>query len=131
MPSALRPPVLLLCSLALCLGGCSRNDTECLARLGRKLAERAEQASEEIAGKLDLDWKIAAADAGIARRVEQRLRWDRFLADAGLEVRGTGAEVELLGTVRTEQQRQRAIKLAESTVGVEKVSADALQATEP
>jgi hypothetical protein len=49
--------------------GCSRQDTECLGRIGRKLLDRAQAASEEIGGKLDLGWK--KKEPAVEERVEQ------------------------------------------------------------
>jgi osmotically-inducible protein OsmY len=51
-----------------------------------------------------------------------RLRWDKGLAGTAVQVDtpGTGV-VRLQGTVADDQQRRRAVDLAESTQGVEKV----------
>jgi osmotically-inducible protein OsmY len=122
---------LVWCCLCLLVAGCSRQDTECLARLGRKLVQRAQSTAEEIGGKLELGWKSSREEPGVLERVEQRLRGDKFLATESIEVLGNEVEVQLRGTVKTAQQRERALRLVESTVGVERVSADALRALEP
>jgi osmotically-inducible protein OsmY len=51
-----------------------------------------------------------------------RLRWDKGLAGTAVQVDtpGTGV-VRLQGIVADDQQRRRAVDLAESTQGVEKV----------
>jgi hypothetical protein len=118
---------LFLCSLGLSLGGCNRQDTECLARLGRKLLDRAQHAQEEIGGKLDLGWKT---ELSLQERVSQRLRFEKLLADTRIDVKASETEVELRGTVSTPEQRQRALDVAEATLGVEKVT-DSLQLKEP
>jgi osmotically-inducible protein OsmY len=50
------------------------------------------------------------------------LQWDKTLADTTIDVAVTDKEVELRGTIRRDEQRRRAIELAESTVGVERVT---------
>jgi len=40
--------------MALGLAGCNRQDTDCLARLGRKLLDRTQEATQEIRDRLDL-----------------------------------------------------------------------------
>jgi osmotically-inducible protein OsmY len=116
--------ILGLCLLA---GGCSRQDTDYLARIGRKLRERAEAAACEIGGKLDVSRKVAASDT--AQRVNQRLAGDKSLAGARIEALGE-TQLELRGSVQSPRQRLRAVELAESTVGVEKVT-DSLQLADP
>ena len=58
----------------------------------------------------------------MAGRVSARLRWDKSLVDAKIEVSEAGTTVELKGTVGEPAQKQRALELAESTAGVEKVT---------
>jgi osmotically-inducible protein OsmY len=111
--------------LLLLAAGCSRQDTECLARIGRKLADKA-HAAADVVGKADVGWK--RADLTVTERVSQRLRTEKLLEGITIDVRGD-TEVELRGAVQTAQQRQRALDLAESTTGVEKVT-DSLQISE-
>ena len=114
------------CLLAVALAGCGRQDTDCLSRVGRKLLDRTQCATHGLRGKLDLGLPAG----GLQERVQQRLRADRALAETAIEVTAQGAEVELKGTVKTRDQRMRAVDLAETTVGVEKLS-DVLQVSEP
>ncbi len=67
-------------------------------------------------------WNEDALDA----RVSQRLRWDKSLADSPIQVNVSANVVKLTGNVTDLAQRRRAVELAESTVGVEKVI-DALE----
>jgi hypothetical protein len=112
--------------LIVALAGCNRQDTDCLSRVGRKLLDRAHGATHDLRGKLD----FGLSAAGVQERVQQRLRADKALAETAIEVTGQGAEVELKGTVKTRDQRMRAVDLAETTVGVEKLT-DVLQVSEP
>jgi osmotically-inducible protein OsmY len=125
------------CLLGLFLGGCSRQDTECLASLGRKLVEKAQLTATRVGDKLELGW---ARDGAQEKRgpgescvecVEQRLRADKFLAGTRIEVLGNEKELQLRGTTKTPLQRQRAIEQAETTPGVKKVSAELLRVVEP
>src|SRR5262249_27032909 len=62
-------------------------------------------------------WDDMALDA----RVATRLRWDKMLVQAQIEVKATGGVIELKGTVPGEEYRQRALELAGATVGVTRV----------
>jgi hypothetical protein len=115
-----------VCLLVVALAGCNRQDTDCLSRVGRRLLDRAHGATQELRGKLDVGLPVT----GVQERVQQRLRADKALAETAIEVTGQGAEVELKGMVKTRDQRTRAVDLAETTVGVEKLS-DVLQVSEP
>jgi len=102
-------------------GGCTRQDTESLSNIGRKIMERASAATAPYRQKL-VDFKSANASLdSIQDRVTCRLRWEKVLADTPIEVVASGAEIELKGTVKSLEQRTRAVEIAESTMGVERV----------
>ena len=111
---------LLAAGLALGLAGCNRQDTDTLARLGRKVLDRTHGATQEMRDRLDL--RATAPEPALADRVQARLRWDRALADTAIAVTGHDREVALTGSVRTPDQRARAVELAETTAGVEKLT---------
>jgi hypothetical protein len=111
------PGPLLWLLLLLPLNGCSRQDTEALARLGKKLATRSEIVTDELRNLAISSWQ-GDADFNLESRVAARLRWDKQLLDTPLEVHATGDVVELQGKVRDLEQRRRAVMLAESTTGV-------------
>lgn len=117
-------PVLAL--FVLSLAGCSRSDSECLARIARKVSGRIGDATAEIRDSLGTGWQDVCGELGVEARVTARLRWDKALADAAIEVKLQDGEIELKGTIKDEAQRQRALDIAGSTSGVEKV-ADHLQ----
>jgi osmotically-inducible protein OsmY len=111
----------LLCGLALIIAGCSKGDTERLARVGRKITEKVEANTND---RLNTGWQSFRANMkenGLTARVSTRLRWDSMLADTPIDVEASGGIVTLSGTVANLEQRRRAVALAESTVGVEKV----------
>ena len=110
---------MLLGLCAIC-GGCSRQDTERLGSIGRKVMERAGAATASCREKIDGLKGSGAADS-LQDRVALRLRWEKVLADAPIEVVVNGNEIELKGTVKTAEQRSRAVELAESTAGVLRV----------
>ncbi len=109
--------MILVCAA---VGGCSRKDTESLASIGRKLADRAGAATAGCREKLD-GLKSAGGAASVQDKVTRRLRWEKVLADAVIEVVANGDEMELKGTVKNAEQRTRATELAETTVGVGRV----------
>lgn len=106
--------------LLLVAGGCNKQDTEALTRIGKKMVARADAVRGEIKTSAASGW-IGAADATVESRVALRLKWDRQLAETALEVTPLERGVELRGKVRNLEQRRRAVMLAESTAGVEGV----------
>jgi osmotically-inducible protein OsmY len=107
--------------LLMVLTGCNRQDTDALSRMGRKINARARSTADEVSSKLDLPWPTAPKEPSLQEKVHDRLRWDSTLNGSKLEVRVNEKEVELRGTVRSPQQKQRAVELAETVLGVEKV----------
>jgi osmotically-inducible protein OsmY len=110
--------------LALSLAGCSTDDTERLARIGRKMAEKVQALTDDTGDRFHTGWQSFRAnldDSGLDARVSTRLRWDKALADTPIQVEATGGVVTLKGTVTELEQRQRAVALAGSTLGVEQV----------
>ncbi len=102
-------------------GACNRQDTECLGSIGRKVMVRAGTATAPFREKID-SLKIARPVLDtLQEKVSARFRWEKVLADLTLEVVVTGNEIELKGIVKTAEQRSRAVELAESTTGVERV----------
>ena len=122
--------VLVLASLT---GGCSNEDAERMARVGHKLAARAEALSADQADDFSKGWQIVRTswrETTLAGRVAARLRWDKKLADCQIQALTSGSNVELKGTVRDAEQRRRAIDLAEATTGADKVT-DSLEVAAP
>ena len=105
--------------------GCNRQDTECLSRIGRKLAAQAKAGTGEVGGKIDLSW-AGKREPGLQDKIQDRLRFENTLTDVTFEVRVKDKEVDLKGSVKSPLQRQRAIELVETVAGVEKVNADIL-----
>lgn len=104
---------------------CNRQDADRLARVGRKAAGKVEGLTggapdrlAETCQALRTGWDEVALDA----RVSARLRWDKGLAGAHVEVHASGGGVELVGKVANANQRGRAVELAQATVGVEEVT---------
>jgi len=111
-----------LVALGLCAqAGCNRGDTDALARIGRKLADRTGGATAGLRDKLQGLKSATGPGDGLQERVNYRLRWEKVLADATIEVAVSGKEIELKGSVKNAEQRTRAVELAESTAGVERV----------
>jgi osmotically-inducible protein OsmY len=115
---------LLLGLLLVLVGGCSQGDAERLSRVARVAGQKIESSTGTsrdrfIAGihtmQNDLD------GLNLETRVSARLHWDRTLSEAEVEVHAEGSEVKLSGKLRDAEQRRRAVELANSTVGVEKV----------
>jgi hypothetical protein len=105
--------------------GCGKDDADGLARVGGHVATRFDDLTGNARGKLGDSWDAARgcwAASALDGRVTTRLRWDKALAGAGVQVSGAGpGAVRLSGTVADKAQHDRAVELAQSTVGVEKV----------
>lgn len=104
--------------LGLVLAGCNNQDNERLSRMGRAAANRLEAAGDD-AGLAGLRTRLD--DATVGSRVSARIRWDKSMEGAQVQVLSQAGEVQLKGTVVDARQRQRAIDIANSTVGAENV----------
>lgn len=122
-----RRPIKIALGMAVVGGGLAtakRSDADILARAGASAAERVSAvapASTVLAGPL-----AAFSPAGVlpvAERVRLRLDTDRHLAGARLTVLPGSApgEVKVRGMAAGHAQRMRALDLAGSTAGVERV----------
>lgn len=112
--------------LAVTATGCTEQDAGAMTRIGKKLAGVAGDLKEHLGS----GWQGVYGGMGVEARVAARLHWDKSLSDASIHVKATGAEVELKGTVQTQEQKRRAVDLAETTAGVERVD-DALELNGP
>jgi osmotically-inducible protein OsmY len=115
--------------IALSMAGCNSDDADQLAKVARTSRTKIQQmtggAPDRLAGSIDAmraNWNEIALDT----RVALRLRWDKDLEGTAIEVHANNGVVELGGTVTKMTQRQRAVQLARTTVGVTEV-VDALQ----
>jgi hypothetical protein len=112
----------LACALILLASaGCQKSDTETLSRLGRKLAERGQTTLAEVRTRLDIKWAPPALEPTLEDRIRLRLRYDVDLCELPIDLKVEGAQVELSGKVKTAEQKNRAVVLAETTKGVERI----------
>ena len=123
-----------LAGLGLAVGtiGCSNEDPDHLARVAKCVAAKSEGLTGD-ADKTLTGWQALQANLDeltLDARVSARLRWDKDLAATPIQVQVRDGAVELKGTVRDLQQRRRAVELAQSTVGADKV-VDRLEVTSP
>lgn len=95
---------------------------EAVEGIKRGISSASEQARQRFA-----QIKQSVRNMGVEARIYSRLHWDKDLADAplDLEVRDGGTAI-VRGTVRTQEARQKAIRLANDTVGVVKVEDELL-----
>lgn len=101
--------------------GCVKQDTEILSRVGRTLAEKSKTSTTGLRERLPFRITTGMNEPTLTERVQQRLANDKQLAAVKFEIQANGAEVELKGAVEREEQKRRAVDLAETTQGVEKV----------
>jgi osmotically-inducible protein OsmY len=114
---------LILC-LALTICGCGQ-DADRLARIFHKTAAKFSGLTEGLRDRLHNGWgamRGSVSETSLDSRVALRLRWDTEMAGAEVEVRLTGpGTVELNGIVADLTQHRRAVELANTTTGVERV----------
>ncbi len=99
--------------------GCDRSDADKLARVGWKVTEKVQALVPDrtpFGGPLP-----GARQPGLEDRVRERFKFDRYLTAQPIEVTAEGGGVRLRGQVDDEVLKRRAVEIAESTVGVEKV----------
>jgi osmotically-inducible protein OsmY len=102
--------------VAVALAGCSREDGERLARVGRLAGEKVRDIAPARTPVGDLN-----PEATPAGRVRLRLRTDASLAGQPIQVIEAPDGVHLQGRVGSPEQRDWAAKLAEETAGVSAV----------
>ena len=115
--------------LALVPCGCETQDREHLDRIARKVAAKVSNLTEGTDSRLQAGWQAFRGDLDeltLDLRVAARIRWDKSLQGAKIEVAVHEGVIDLKGTVRDADQRRRAVELAEQTVGADKVN-DALE----
>ena len=95
------------------LVGCSREDGERLARVGRLAGEKVRDAAPAKTPLGDLN-----PEATPVGRVRARIRLDASLADQPIQVADGADGIHLRGRVATAEQAEWASKLARETTGV-------------
>jgi osmotically-inducible protein OsmY len=115
-----------LCGLlALSLCGCSEVDTERLARIWHKVGLHVQALTVGAQHRLSSGWSAfkdrSDSPAALRDRITARLRLDKSLAESSIEIDVSGATVTLRGELENGAARQRAVELAQTTVGVEQV----------
>jgi hypothetical protein len=133
------------------VGGCGSDDTDRLGRIGRKTMVRCDELTANLRGKVmagvdavrsnlphpplaarteppapaPLPPSTPAASLPVTpldARVLWRIRWDKALAGADVQVESpSGGVVKLRGIVNDLGRQRRALELAESTEGVDRV----------
>ncbi len=108
--------------LALLAAGCEGQDADRLARIGRKVADRLLAPGSYDPGRPADSLQSIRGGLGefaVDAKVAARLRWDKELEGARIQVGAVGAgTVRLTGTVPSFEAHQRAVNLARATSGV-------------
>jgi osmotically-inducible protein OsmY len=120
-----RPWVFLVAGLTFATCGCEGQDTDRLGRAARRIAAKFDSLTSGADDKLSAGWQAFRVDLNemsLDARVSARLRWDKALAGAKIQVQAKDGVIELKGPVADMAQRRRAVELAESTAGAEKVT---------
>jgi hypothetical protein len=103
--------------------GCKKEDPEHLSAVGRRIGCKVDGVLNKTNDRLTLQWR-EGSDAPVVPldvRVRERLQWDRNLDGTAIQVSAQDAVIELHGNVFSIDQKQHAVELARTTVGVEQV----------
>jgi osmotically-inducible protein OsmY len=123
----------LLVALLAGIGGCEGQDADHLEHAAHLLADKFDGwtggAEKRLATGLQA-LRTEGDQLSLDARVGARLRWDKLLDGVQIQVQARESAIELKGTVTTVDQRRRAVELAESTAGVDKVT-DSLEGPRP
>lgn len=91
-------------------------------------AEKAREQGSELARKAAETTKVAAqrtgeamSEAALTAKIKSKMALDDYVKARTINVDTDGSIVTLTGTVQSEQERQRALRLAEETEGVSRV----------
>jgi hyperosmotically inducible periplasmic protein len=95
------------------------------SNVGERIGESVDRGLNQLGEKLRRGWadiRKSVDELTVQGRVYGRLRWDKALATAPIEIAVQNENVVTLsGTVADEVARMSAVKLAQDTVGVGKV----------
>jgi hypothetical protein len=97
--------------------GCDPQDSERLARVGRVVTTKV----QALAPQRTPFAESIGLNQNPEERVRSRIRSDRYLSALPIDVSADGGTVRLKGSVDQEVLKRRAVEIAESTVGVDKV----------
>jgi hypothetical protein len=117
----MRSRTLLAAAALLAATGCVKQDTDILARVGKRALDQGRDATSGLRTKLASYLPATGAGDSLEERVAQRLRSDKALQGVKIDVVANGAEIELKGNASNDDQKRRATELAEATIGVAKV----------
>jgi BON domain len=117
----MRSRTLLAVAALLAATGCVKQDTDILARVGKRALDQGRDATSGLRTRLAAYLPATGPGDSLEERVAQRLRADKALQGVKIDVIAKGAEIELKGSPSNDEQKRRATELAEATVGVEKV----------
>lgn len=102
--------------------------------IGERIGERIDQSLEKLGSEIQENWaslRRFVDKLGVQGRVYSRLRWDKQLENAKIDVDvAEGGIVRVSGQVADASAKQQAIRLTENTIGVTRVI-DQLQVPKP
>ena len=105
------------------LASCSQASAQ--EGIGERIGERIDRSVEKLGNEIQENWdslRRFVDKLGVQGRVYSRLRWDKRLEDAELEIDVTeGGVVRVSGQVADASAKEQAIKLTEDTIGVTRV----------
>lgn len=105
----------------------AQQETEPAPRDGfaERLGERIDRGIERLSSEAVEGWQALRRSVdrfGVQARVYSRLRWDKEIATAEIDVKIEGEGVVVLrGELKDPEAKRKAVELAEDTIGVQEV----------
>lgn len=93
--------------------------------IGERIGAKLDQGIDKLGDELQEGWeslKRTVDRMGVQGRVYSRLRWDKHFADTQFEIDVEDDVVILRGVVASLQAKQKALQIAEDTIGVDRVN---------
>jgi len=95
------------------VGTTGKIDVNAARERGAEVGERVATAAEKV--------KESAAEAALTSKIKAKMVLDDYVKARAIDVTTSGTTVTLHGTVRSEDEHDRAIRLARETAGVTRV----------
>ncbi len=114
---------MLLPGILVLNAGCKKDDPEHLKSIGSRIGSKVGGVLNKSNDRLTLQWRGGGEQLPpVEVRVQERLRWDSNLQGTDIHVGLQDGLVLLTGHVVSAEQREYAVQLARTTVGVTEVN---------
>lgn len=119
---------MMLALIVVVIGVANPSNTNAQEGIGERIGESIDRGLDRLSGEIQENWaslRKFVDKLGVQGRVYSRLRWDKQLEKAEIEVDvAAGGTVRITGRVANAAAKEKAIELTKGTVGVTRVVDD-------